>query len=386
MRLFLLLCFYSQIAANVSALYLTWYGDPTSTMTIHWHTPVFEKSDTIYLYDGQWQEITGAHDSYYYINIHTSHLSSLKPDHEYQFRIGNYPTIYKFKTAPATLESPLRFVIGGDADYTTKIFRKMNQTIVKKDPLFCVIGGDIAYAVRTHPFQLSFSAFNRWVSFLSIWKEQMITPSGRLIPMVLAIGNHDLTEETTKLFFTLFPIPNNRLYRSLDFGNYMNLILLDTEHFAPIEGEQTTWLENTLKTGSAPFTFAVYHEAAYPSHYPFDGIIPQKIRANWCPLFEKHHITAAFEHHNHTYKKTHRIANNKIDPNGIIYFGDGCWGAPPRKTNDMWYLAQRGRKNNVYLIDLEKTKAHIQAINLNGEPLDTTEITQRLFHQTVEHP
>lgn len=372
---FLTLVICSPLVANVTALYLTWYGDPTTTMTIHWHTPRYNNNDTIYLQDSDsWQPIIGSHAPLNYLFVHTVHLSHLKPDYEYQFRIGETSKIYKFRTAPA--RPPIRFVIGGDADFSTKIFRQMNQTIVEKDPLFCVIGGDVAYAVNIGSFDFSFLAFHRWMSFLSIWKEQMITPNGRIIPLVLGIGNHDFTEKTAAIFFTLFPFPDKQLYRALDFTDYLSLILLDTEHIEPIMGKQTAWLASTLANRrDVPYRFAIYHEGAYPSYYPYDGIIPQKIRSSWCPLFDQYQLTAAFENHNHTFKRTHPLKNNAVDPKGVVYFGDGCWGAIPRKTNDMWYLEKRGKNNNVYLIDIKQSEAHIQAIDLFGDSLDSLKIS-----------
>ena len=150
------------------------------------------------------------------------------------------------------------------------------------------------------------------------------------------------------------------------------MILLDTGHFQPIEGKQTLWLDRTLANrADIPIRLAVYHEAAYPSFYPYNGETPKKIRTNWCPLFDKHKLPAAFEHHNHAFKRTYPIKNNALDPDGVLYLGDGCWGAKPRKTNDLWYLEKRARKNNVYLIDLSQESAQIQAIGLLGDTLDS---------------
>lgn len=369
--LFLIHC----LSADVTALYLTWYADPTTTMTIHWHTPENEPGDTTYVEraNDSWETITGFHEHLHHLIVHTVHLTKLEPDTEYLFRIGSHKETYKFRTAPK--EGPIQFIIGGDADHTTKLFRKMNQTIVKKDPLFCVIGGDIAYAINRTPFQCSSRAFNRWISFLSIWKEQMVTQDGRRIPFLLCAGNHDIAKDNNELFFTLFPFPEKRLYRTCDFGKLLSLILLDTDHFEPIEGPQTRWLNKTLaERTDIPFRFAIYHEAAYPSFYPYDGAIPKKIRSSWCPLFDQYQLSAAFENHNHAFKRTYPITNEEIDPNGVIYFGDGCWGAPPRKTNEAWYLEKRARKNNVYFVHLSEAAAHIEAINLTGDVLDSANI------------
>lgn len=367
-----------SLFAEISALYLTWFSDPTTTMTIQWHTPDDEPNDTVYVEkeDGKWHPIEGSHQSLNYLYIHVAHLAALHPDTEYRFRIGDDSPIYKFRTAPAHLDHPLRFVVGGDVFQSIKLFRRMNQTVVKQNPLFAVIGGDIAYATSWNPFRLRSSAFNRWISFLSEWKNQMVAEDGRLIPFLLAPGNHDIAPDNYELFFTLFAFPQYQLYRAIDFGDYFSLVLLDTGHFQPIEGRQTLWLNQTLAARTHfPYRFAVYHEAAYPSFYPYHGSTPKKIRTYWCPLFEKYRLSLAFENHNHTFKRTHRLKGNRIDAEGILYLGDGCWGARPRKTNDMWYLEKRARKNNIYVVDLTAREAKVEAIDLFGEVLDSTTLS-----------
>ena len=50
----------------------------------------------------------------------------------------------------------------------------------------------------------------------------------------------------------------------------------------------------------------------------------------WTPLFEANGYFAAFEHHTHHRKFTHKIKNNTVskDGTGVRYIGDGSWGVP----------------------------------------------------------
>jgi hypothetical protein len=368
---FLILLPFSSLFADISALYLSWYGDPTTTMTIQWHTQLEEFGDTILIHtlDDDWEPIEGEHAPLEQVLVHKVSLENLDPGTEYSFRIGDHPKIYRFRTAPANLDEPLRFVIGGDVYSNTKLFRRMAKTVMENDPHFAVLGGDIAYALTIHPFRSS--ALRRWLAFLKDWKETMVTSDGRLIPFLIVPGNHDIATDNYDLFFSLFAFPQKQLYRSVDFGSYLSLLLLDTGHFQPIEGRQTLWLEKTLSSRtSIPYRFAVYHEAAYPSFYPYHGLIPKKIRANWAPLFEKYNLLAAFENHNHSFKRTYPIKANQIDPEGVVYFGDGGWGSPPRKTNDLWYLAKRNRKSSVLMVELSLHQASVQALDLLNHALD----------------
>lgn len=367
-RFFLLIPIFS-LYGEITALYLSWYADPTTTMTIQWHTPLDEYDDTIVLgtIDGD-AAISGTHAPLEQTLVHKVSLENLEPNTEYSFRIGTDPKIYHFRTAPNHLDEPLRFVIGGDIYAKPKIFRRMSKTVLENNPHFAVLGGDLAYAIHTHHLG---SAYRRWISFLHDWMHCMIGPEGHIVPFLLVPGNHDISSDNYETFFTLFAFPKKQLYRALDFGDYLSLILLDTGHFQPIEGRQTLWLDKTLSERSAvPFRFAIYHEAAYPSHYPYQGTIPRKIRTYWVPLFEKYHLTAAFENHNHAFKRTHPIKASQIDPDGIVYIGDGGWGASPRKTNDLWYLAKRNRKSSVLLVELTSAQATVQALDLLNTPLD----------------
>jgi hypothetical protein len=375
--LFLFLLVAVSAHAEISALYLSWYGDPTTTMTVQWHSPVAKPENSLFLQneEGKWEPLQGESVSVEWVQVHHLFLKNLKADTEYSFRVGDDPTVYKFRTAPENLSLPLRFVIGGDIYQKPKIFRKMNETILKYDPLFAVLGGDIAYAIHTGPFHFKNTPLRRWLDFLKEWKEQMRNPDNRLIPFVIVAGNHDIAPDDYELFFKLFAFPKKQLYRTLDFSHYMSLILLDTGHFEPIENQQTLWLGQSLKSRQeVPFRFAVYHVGAYPSYYSYESVIPKKIRTHWTPLFDRYGISAAFENHSHTFKKTYPLKANQKDPNGIIYFGDGSWGVTTRKPKDMWYLEKKSNRNSVYMVELSPQSASVHAIDLNDEVLDRTKI------------
>lgn len=373
--------FAGQLDAQPTALYLSWYSDPSTTMTIQWHTPLDEENDWVEIQlAGEWTKREGSHLELGDRLVHKILLDQLLPNTEYSFRLSDDPAIYKFQTAPKSLNGSLRFCTGGDLYQKPDLFRKMCQVVREKEPMFVVIGGDIAYAVNTNPFQLRSTAKKRWFSFLQEWKEEMISPEGQLIPFLIVPGNHDISPDTSELFFDLFAFPEKQLYRTVDFGDYLSLILLDSDIYEPVEGKQTEWLKQALSAHEHfPFQFAVYHIAAYPSVYSFTGKIPKKIRTHWCPLFDQYQLAVAFENHNHAYKRTLPIKNNKLDRAGVIYLGDGCWGALPRRTHYAWYLAKQEKKNNVYLIEISEESAKIEAIGLQGEKIDSLIIPKRVL-------
>jgi hypothetical protein len=93
-------------------------------MVIQWHTSLGESDDTIFLGN---TSVVGAHTALEQTLVHKVSLENLEPNTDYAFRIGANPKVYKFRTAPAHLDEPLRFLIGGDIYNQTK--RLISATI-----------------------------------------------------------------------------------------------------------------------------------------------------------------------------------------------------------------------------------------------------------------
>jgi hypothetical protein len=361
-------------------------------MTIQWHSPNQDKNSTVFYKKKKqtdWQEETGASQPLSSTNllVHTVELTHLEPYTEYTFKIGENKTLYRFRTLPATADKNIRFVVGGDAYLSLHLFKKMNTQIAKMNPDFIIVGGDIAYS-RGYAklFRGDNWSVKRWQTFLEQWTKQMITSDGRLIPILPVLGNHDIVSVSKKskkqdplFFFELFAQPEKLIaYRSIDCGDYLSLILLDTGHFTPIKGEQTQWLENTLAAkNSIPYKMAIYHISAYPSVYDYGQATAVKIRKSWVPLFEQFHLQAAFENHNHAYKRTHKIKADKVADDGVLYLGDGCWGVTPRRPKSpasLWYLAESKQTNCFWLVTLGNARCMFQAFDNNSKLIDQTEL------------
>jgi hypothetical protein len=383
----LLLCAsFAGASSDPDILYLSWVHDPATTMTIRWHTDESQTESALRFRladQTSWQSAEGASHPLlsFPILVHTVELSSLQPDSEYLFQIGSDSEMYRFRTLPATLSRSIRFADGGDAYLYLSLFRKMNGQIAKTDPDFVIIGGDIAYTKRgTSFFRGKKWELKRWLTFLREWKQTMVTTDGRLIPLLPVLGNHDVKISKTgthDFFYQLFAFPEpGASYRTLDCGNYLSLFLLDTGHHRPIAGAQTQWLSDRLsQRASVPFKMASYHVAAYPSVYPFKGKTPARIRENWVPLFEKYGVQAAFEHHNHAYKRTHPLKGGHIDPTGVLYLGDGSWGVAPRKPfspQELPFLAESRKIDAFWLITLRPHQALFEARDIDGKIIDYT--------------
>lgn len=366
-------------------LYLTWQQDPTTTMTMQWLSlPDDKESQLSYQKadEEQWHSVEGKiflfpYTSYF---LHRVELANLLPNTLYKFKIADSDRIYLFRTMPSTLTKPVRFVVGGDMYHDAIEF--MNGTsrqAALTEPDFALLGGDLAYAVTGR--LTSKQRPERWIDWLKGWHETMITKEGMLIPTIAAIGNHDLigqynqTPAEARIFAALFPIPGNQIYNVLDFDSYLSIFFLDSGHANPIGGAQTAWLKEALdKRSHQLYKFAIYHVPAYPSVRSFNTTQSVYIRRYWTSLFEAGGIQMAFEHHDHAYKRTAPLLQNKIDPKGVVYIGDGGWGVEtPRKMQGFirpFYLAKSIPVRHFLVVDLNQDALRVSAVTDKGVVFD----------------
>ena len=396
-------------------LFLTWQQDPTTTMTIDWHTEPDDVAESVLYYkkkgSDEWYSLPASQHRFPYSDrtIHRVELTGLEPASYYRFRTGEFERVLKFRTMPREIYRPLRFAAGGDTSHGER-FREMNLVAMQYDLDFIVWGGDMAYADARE------DRLYRWINWFERVREDLITDEGRVIPIILAIGNHEMIdhhypmgnssmaregleveimnkmrkgtmEESTRewreknapYFYNLFAFPGHPGYGVLDFGNYLSLISLDSAHSNLIGGRQTQWLEEVLKSRKGtPHLIPFYHKHAYPSYRVQPGGTPNQIWSEqvlqyWVPLFEKYGVRVALENDDHTYKRTYPMLNNKIDPSGIVYIGDGAWGVrarEPRTPVEVWYLKRSAQENHAIIVTLHGPHQHFLIVNHNGEIID----------------
>lgn len=375
--------------AETIATYLTWMRDPTKTMTVQWVTRKGNEVDEVFYQkvgDRAWHIAVGRHvpmpkKSAYL--IHRVELTGLDPGAVYIFRAGGWhESQRKFRTLPASSESRIRFVVGGDMyhdeiDYLVET----NKQAAKTGPMFALVGGDISYSASHSPKVFHTDEEERWLSWLRAWDQNMVTPEGLTIPFVPAIGNHDVngaygqTPAQSPYFYSLFAFPGAQGYNVLDIGGYMSVIVLDTNHTHPVERSQSTWLERVLaQRKNVPYKFALYHVPAYPSVRKFTGENNVMIRKFWVPHFENYKLLAAFEHHEHAYKRTHPILKGKVNPEGVLYLGDGAWGVKkarkPKSSKDAWYLAFSQSARHFIAVTINQGRCIFEGIRSDGVVMD----------------
>lgn len=367
------------------ALFLTWQRDPTTTMTVQW---VGEQQDAAQrplwyarLETNDWRKQDHSARRYPLSNkwIFRAELSGLEPDTDYRFRVGLDAAEQRFRTMPAKATNTIHFVSGGDAGIGPYAVRT-NRVAAAQSPMFVVIGGDIAYANGESP--------GTFLRFLQNYSRDLRDDQQRMIPLLCCIGNHEVDgrfgqpRSKAPFFYSFFDglFPETG-YATLDFGDYLSLVLLDTGHTSPIGGAQTDWLARTLRDREEfPTVFVFNHVPAYPSVRPYSAMgNGSGNRKHWVPLFERYNVDAVFEHHDHAYKRTHPLIDGHQSKNGIVYLGDGSWGRirTPATPAMRPYLAVVDEAYHLSLHRIQGRQRFHVALSDSGRVVDVCSTTKR---------
>lgn len=404
MRFALILALLLPLAAfaqdyEPAGLQLTVRQDPSTTVVIDWHVLAADEAPELAVREladeAAWRTV--APDSSFAFPfsdrlVRRAELTGLTPNTAYAFRFADGKE-YRFRTLPADLREPVRLAVGGDVRHERGMMDRTARVAMRYDPHLVVFGGDLAYA-NGDPRRVE-----NWYDWFEVTRDAFVTPEGFQVAILAGIGNHEvfsdhrLDEDEMHLkaewgletgdspfYTTLFPLTDGQTYFTVDLGESVSFVMLDTDHVAPIEGEQTAWLDRVLaERAHVPHVFPVYHVPGYPSVRSYDGTASRRVREQWVPLFEQHGVRVAFENHDHSYKRTVPLREGREHPNGIVYVGDGAWGVSTREIGSRrdegeeewsWYLAHAEDTRHAQIVTLHGPMAHILVVSEDGEVID----------------
>jgi len=229
----------------------------------------------------------------------------------------------------------------------------------------------------------------------------------RLVPIVLAVGNHDVglnslsetnistASSDAPLFFQYFPqhfkqdnqggnlaqIPDINERRTYFHHIFSGMIFytLDSGYISNFQGYQSRWLNDSLSKNNNLVKFVQYHAPSFAS-CAFQSNLEATANVQslmfWNNLFDKYNVTTVYEHHNHLLKRTWRIKGYTENTNGTLYLGDGGWGDVNEKCslNDEDFYATIQRKQHVWVSQIGAISINYTAIGVNGTIYDNDTI------------
>ncbi|MFH1321008.1 MAG: Ig-like domain-containing protein [Bacteroidota bacterium] len=354
LKLFLLsftLLLFNSTQAATEKYRLTYRDDPSTTITIGWvqtsgTNPVVYYGDVDHGTDTSLyslQKTVDRTENHQNMDHYFARLTGLTPNTAYYFVIndseGPSPRFW-FKTISNDPNDTLSIIAGGDSRSDTPLIgdpdcrerrQKGNKMVSKLRPHFVIFDGDFIF--------IDYIINGLWEDWFDDW--QLTTGSdGRMIPIVVSQGNHESAEDLDKMFDT----PSSDAYYVLIFGgDLLRFYTLNNEIDVSVGSPQTNWLTSDLAANYSNFEWLVaqYHE---PMRVHNDYHTNRDdIADNWAPLFETYNVRLVVEGHTHSVKTTWPIIRTdgpgndngflRDDTAGVVYIGEGTWGAPLRDAN-----------------------------------------------------
>ena len=360
-----------------------WTKDPATSATVSWTTATKGKSHQVSIgvhasgnnapntsrvikshRDGPYSGADGEH-------YHHAKLTGLKPSTTYRFVItsdGESSPPMHFTTAPSD-DREFHLLFGGDSRSGHFARAQVNLLMAAlaeedEDLIAFAHGGDYISSGK------SWSQWSRWLS----QHELTVPASGKVLPIIPTRGNHDGGPLYDEIFDS--PGSSGKNYFSTKLSPKVALITLNSEISAG--GSQRAWLGKTLQ-GLRPevrWLLAEYHRPAWPAVKS-----PGAPKTFWVPLFEQFNVDLVVESDGHVIKRTVPIRNEKQDPTGIVYVGEGGLGVSQRRPHrDRWYLkapGMAGAGHHVMRVSFGKKQLDYEAILLDRKVADRTQLRPR---------
>ncbi|MBT5933610.1 MAG: fibronectin type III domain-containing protein, partial [Flavobacteriales bacterium] len=232
---------------------------------------------------------------------HIVRLKNLEPNTRYYFYIEDSEgknQVYYFTTVSDDSNDKISFIAGGDSRDTRIVRVKANLMVSKLKAHAVLFNGDFT-GIDTE---------RQWKEWFIDW-ENSISSDGRITPLVVTRGNHELGN---RVMLRLFDVPHSKVFYSTTFGgDLLNLISLNSEIWK--FGSQRLFLRKTLKEHKD------YYWQIPQYHRPIRAHVKAKKEMNtqyknFVPEFEKfNNVRLCLENDSHTCKITWPIISDDTD-------------------------------------------------------------------------
>jgi hypothetical protein len=208
-----------------------------------------------------------------------------------------------------------------------------------------------------------------WKPWLNAWDQTTHPETGKLLPIIPVVGNHEQMKKSP-LFGQAYGYPGgkNRYLYSCRLAPHCRIVVLNSE--IPSSGEQEEFLKSTLEhyqREKVTFQIAAFHRPVYPA-IKKPGVLKRLV-----PTFEEYGVDLVLESDGHCIKRTVPIKDGKQDPTGVVYLGEGGYGAPQRDPKKLWYLKEPGfasKGDHTMILKVEPSSIHYETVAVNGSIID----------------
>lgn len=382
---------YQEAKAETFQYCLSFRDDPSTSIvvgwsgaegTVHYGTTDEGTNHTAYPLSHGVDRIGNAHGH----NRKFARLTGLTPNTMYYFVIydndGDVSDRFKFRTLSDDPNDPVSYITGGDSRDGFKAFgvyvencpsgncldkrREGNELVAKIKPDFVSFNGD--YVMN----QITSNTFNEWTQWFEDW-QLTISTDGRMYGTMHTQGNHEDNND----MYEMFDVPQEEYYVLDIHGGLIRKYFLNSELNACSDANQLNWLINDFEThttgGTADPTwkFVQYHIPTLAMGNGY-GLVADQMSC-WVNLFQQFDVRLVSESHTHITKWTYPcIANSGgtdfvLDDDGIVYIGEGQWGAPHRNldftgANQKPYVKDQGVFDNFFFIQVNKDSTVIRSV------------------------
>lgn len=254
-----------------------------------------------------------------------------------------------FRVGTGPGEDSFRFVAFGDTRTGHSVHRSVIEAIAREKVDFAVHTGDMVERGGKK---------NQWDNFFQIER-----PLLRKMPILPSIGNHDASGRFYyKRYFLLDLWTGGRRYFTTDWGN-LRLVAVDGGIECRTGCEQYDFLRKALAEGAAEGKLLVVFLHFPPYSSGNHGSI-MEVREPIAELARRYGVELVITGHDHNYERTLAI-------DGTTYLVSGSAGAPIRPVNPQWFTAHARTEPHYVLIDVDRERMTLRAINLRGETFDT---------------
>ena len=341
---------------------------------------------------------------YDYKYFYKAEIENLLPGTSYSYRIGSkskndFSEFYTFTTENENAE-PFSFIAVTDPQgrtaeeysYYTKTLKKALEDC--NNPAFILNCGDFT----------DNAYYDDW------WRYFFESARGTCesIPLMTAVGNHDVRGESVKFYNYHFNNPQNakglangytpsetasktlaacirnidNTVYSFDYGNAHFAVVntgSDSGDATELLNLQKEWLRDDLKNSDKKWKVLVTHR----------GVYVEKIRKNadnanraFLDIIDECGVDLVIEGHDHTYMRTHVMKEGKVSENGTIYALIGSAALKRYDATDVheWVKVVKPLPKelpNYVVISFDGEKISYSAKLIDGTEIDSFEIEKR---------